>query len=222
MPISLPAMPAAVSAALAKGLPRFAVAASAPPPGSPAVLSTRPSLASGARTISRSVTAALAPGADPGLGAPVTVLGLDELADGQDPRQTQASLWVQLLPPQGTERAMAEVDQKKGQLTAVSQGPEVKDLARRISALTSARPRARAAAAPDVQQELSLIRVPALHLTALWLKGAAGEEDDVVIPSDGPISPLVPGQRYPLAEFRRIAGAMAAERLAKTGDEMGG
>jgi hypothetical protein len=44
----------------------------------------------------------------------------------------------------------------------------------------------------------------------------------VVIPSDGPIAPLVPGQRYPLAEFMRVAGAMAAERLAKTGDEMGG
>lgn len=222
MPISLPPMPPAVSAALAKGLPRFAVAASAHTPDAAAKPSTRPSMARAARTISRSVTAALAPGADPGLGAPVTVLGLDDLADGKSPRKTKASLWVQLLPAQGADRAMAEVDQKKGQLTAVSQGPEVKDLARRISALTSARPRARAAVAADVPQELSLIRVPALHLTALWIKGAAGEAGDVVIPSDGPIAPLVPGQRYPLAEFLRIAGQMAAGRLAKTGDEMGG
>jgi hypothetical protein len=216
VPIVLPSIPPAVSAALAEGLPRFAAAASAPPEGTAPVRSTRPSLARSARTISRSVTAALAPGADPGMGAPVTVLGLDQLADGQGPRQAKASLWVQLLPAQGTERAMVEVDQNKSKLTSISEGPEVKALGQRIGALTRSR------STTGVQQELALIRVPALHLTAVWLKGAAGDEDDVVIPSDGPIAPLVPGQRYPMAEFMRVAGAMAAERLAKTGDEMGG
>ena len=59
-----------------------------------------------------------------------------------------------------------------------------------------------------------MIRVPALHLTALWLKGAARKADDIVIPNEGPIAPLVPGRtRYKLAEFQAIVRKMAEERL---------
>lgn len=217
MPIDIPPMPPAVAAALATGLPKFAVAASAPSPDQSSALVAKPSITRSGRTISRAIESALVPGAAAGVGAPMTVLGLDELADGTWSRKTKPRLWVQLLPAAETrERAMAEVDQKIGKLTAVSEGPEVKALAKRIEGLTSQRTRS------TVQQELALIRVPALHLTAVWLKGAAGEADDVVIPNDGPIAPLVPGQRYALDAFRRIVTAMATERLARTRDDMGG
>lgn len=219
MPIEMPDMPPAVAAALASGLPRFAVAASPPAENVAAAMVARPSITRSGRTIARSIEAALAQGGAAGVGAPMVVMGLDELAQGKSPRQAKAALWLQLLPAvQGGQRAMAEVDQKAGKLTSVSEGPEVKALARQIDKLNTAASRS----ASTARQELALISVPALHLTAVWLKGGAGEADDVVIPNEGPIAPLVPGQRYPLAEFQKLVKAIAADRIAKTGDDMGG
>ncbi|MBP6900472.1 MAG: hypothetical protein KBC73_10310 [Burkholderiaceae bacterium] len=220
MPIEMPDMPAAVAKALSSGLPRFAVAASPAADNTAAARVARPSITRSGRAISRSIEAAIAQGGTAGVGAPMVVLGLDELAAGKDPRQGRPRLWLQLLPAvEGGHRAMAEVDQQSGKLTAVSEGAEVKALAKRIDAL--AKP-SRSRAAGGARQELGLISVPALHLTALWLKGDAGSADDVVIPSDGPIAPLVPGQRYTLAEFQALCKTMAAERIRKTGDDMGG
>lgn len=218
MPIEMSEMPAAVAAALTTGLPRFAVAATPPAERVAAALVARPSLSRGGKTIARSVEAALAQGAAAGVGAPVVVMGLKELSEGQSPRKVTAGLWVQWLPAvERGKRAMAEVDQRTGRLTAVIEGAEVKSLARRVESLGSAR---KAAAK---RQVLSVIRVPALHLNAIWLQGEPDNgADDVVIPDDGPIAPLVPGQRYPLAEFQKVVKGMATERLANTRDDMGG
>lgn len=216
MPIELTQIPPAVASALANDLPKFAVAASRPSPEAAAPLVVRPSITRGGRTLSRTLQASLAQGAATGAGAPVTVLRLDDLAAGKPLRQVPPKLWAQILPAaEGGHEAIAEVDQGAGKVTAVVEGPQVRALARRIASL------ARTSRSP-ARQTLALIRVPALHLTAVWLQGAAGDADDVVIPNDGPIAPLVPGQRYSLAEFQGIVKAMAAERLAKTGDAMGG
>jgi hypothetical protein len=221
MPIEMPEMPAAVAQALASGLPRFAVAASPPAQDVAAAMVARPSVTRGGRVIARSIEAALAEGGAAGIGAPMVVMGLDDLAAGKGPAQGKARLWVQLLPAAvGGQRAMAEIDQQAGRLTAVTEGAEVKALAKRLDAL--ARPSRRSGgAAATAPQELGLISIPALHLTAVWLKAKAGGEDEV-IPNDGPIAPLVPGQRYKLAEFQKIAKAMAAERIRKTQGDMGG
>jgi hypothetical protein len=220
MPIEMPEMPAAVAEALAKGLPKFAVAAAPPAEDVAAAMVARPSITRSGRAMSRSIEAALAQGGAAGVGAPVVVMGLDQLSKGRSPRQVKPRLWAQMLPAgAGGERALAEVDQRAGRLTSVSEGAEVKALARRLDGLAS--PATRAAAAATGRQELSLIRVPALHLTALWLKGENAAED-IVIPNDGPIAPLVPGKRYKLAEFQAVVKAMAAERIARTGDDMGG
>ena len=218
MPIEMSEMPAAVAAALTTGLPRFSVAASPPAENVAAALLARPSLSRGGKTIARSVEAALAQGSTAGVGAPVVVMGLKELSEGQSPRKATAGLWVQWLPAvESGKRAMAEVDQRTGRLTAVIEGAEVKSLARRVESLGSERKPTAA------RQVLSVIRVPALHLNAVWLQGAsASGSDDVVIPDDGPISPLVPGQRYSLAEFQKVVKGMAAQRLANTRDDMGG
>lgn len=218
MPIELPEMPAAVAAALITGLPRLAVAASPPAENVAAALVARPSLSRGGKVIARSVEAALAQGSAAGIGAPVVVMGLKELAEGRSPRKATASLWVQWLPAvERGKRAMAEVDQRSGRLTAVLEGAEVKSLARRVERLGTVRSRS------SVRQVLSVIRVPALHLNAVWLQGEADSgADDVVIPDDGPIAPLVPGQRYALAQFQDVVKDMAARRLANTRDDMGG
>ncbi len=220
MPIDMPEMPAAVAAALASGLPRFAVAASPPAENIAAAMVVRPSISRSGRTIARSIETALAQGSGAGVGAPMVVMGLDDLAQGKSPRQSPSRLWLQLLPAGDTgQRALAEVDQASGQLTSVSEGAEVKALARQIDQVASAASRS----ASTTRQELALISVPALHLTAVWLKGSPKTgSDDIVIPNDGPIAPLVPGQRYPLAEFQRLVKAMAADRIAKTQGDMGG
>ena len=225
MPIDMPEMPAAVAAALATGLPRFAVAASPPAENVAAAMLARPSITRSGRTISRSIEAALAQGQGQGqggaagIGAPMVVMGLDELAKGKSPRQATARLWLQLLPAgAGGQSALAEVDQQSGKLTSVSEGAEVKALARQIDKLN--KPASRSASTP--RQELALISVPALHLTAVWLKGDGNGANDVVIPNEGPIAPLVPGQRYPLAEFQKLVAVIAAERIAKTTGDMGG
>ncbi len=220
MPIEMPEMPPAVAAALASGLPRFAVAASPPAENVTAAMLARPSVTRSGRTIARSIETALAQGGAAGVGAPMVVLGLDDLAKGKSPRQSAARLWLQLLPAGDTgQRALAEVDQTSGKLTSVSEGAEVKALSKQIDKLSSAASRS----ASSARQELALISVPALHLTAVWLKGdPANGSDDVVIPNDGPIAPLVPGQRYPLADFQKQVKAMAADRMAKTKGDMGG
>ena len=216
MPIDLPEMPPAVAAALTAGLPRFAVAAAPPAEDVAAAMIAKPSITRSGRAMSRSIEAALDQGSAAGVGAPVVVMGLDELSKGRSPRQVKPRLWAQLLPAGASgERALAEVDQRAGKLTSVSEGTEVKALARRLDGLASATTRSAA------RQELALIRVPALHLTAVWLK-AESAADDIVIPNDGPIAPLVPGRRYTLAEFQAVVKAMAAERIAKTGDDTGG
>lgn len=221
MPIEMPAMPAAVAQALASGLPRFAVAASPPAQDMAAAMVARPSVTRGGRAIARSIEAALAEGGASGIGAPMVVMGLDELAAGKAPGRGPARLWVQLLPAvEGGQRAMAEIDQQAGRLTSITEGAEVKALGRRIDAL--AKPATRSgAAASTARQELGLISIPALHLTAVWLKSDSGTED-IVIPNDGPIAPLVPGQRYPLAEFQKIVRVMAQDCISKTKDDMGG
>ncbi|MET0541334.1 MAG: hypothetical protein ABWZ88_06220 [Variovorax sp.] len=217
MPIEIPDMPPAIAKALQAGLRKFAVPASPASPDATAPLSVKPGIARNSRVISRSIEAALAADKPAGVGASMIVLGLDELVASGSLRKSKAKLWLQLLPTgESGESAMAELDKAAAKLTSIAEGPEVKALAKRINGLAAQRGQS------PVRQELTLIRVPALHLTAIWLKGAAGEADDVVIPNDGPIAPLVPGQRYELAAFQRIVAEMAAERLAKTSDEMGG
>jgi hypothetical protein len=215
MPIKMPEMPAAVRAALKKDLPKFATAAGRPT-GEAGAGSARPSITRRSRGMAHSLEAALAEGGTAGVGAPVTVLGLDQLAKGTSPRRVNASLWAQLLPA-GTkgERALAEVDLKKKRLASVAEGGEVKALARRVDRL------AKADAGRGPAQELAMILVPALHLVAVWLKGT-NEQDDVVIPSDGPISPLEPGKRYGMSEFQAIVKTMAEQRIRATGDAEGG
>jgi hypothetical protein len=208
-------MPAAVRTALDEDLPKFAAAAGRAA-GEAAAPTARPSITRRSRGMAHSLEAALAEGGEPGIGAPVTVLGLDQLSKGTSPREVSASLWAQLLPAGAEgERALAEVNLKEKRLASVAEGGEVKALTRRLDGIT------RRATRSGPSQELAMIRVPALHLVAVWLKGKDAK-DDVVIPNDGPIAPLEPGKQYSMAEFQRIVKSMAEQRIRATGDAEGG
>ena len=69
--------------------------------------------------------------------------------------------------------------------------------------------------------ELAVIRVPALYLTAVWLKGKGGAAD-VIIPSESPMSPLTAGKRYSPEEFTAALKPAAEQRLRETDPRKGG
>lgn len=167
------------------------------------------------------VSAAIAPAisGDPHrpLASQVHVMGLTDLAARKSPRKVPATIWTHFLSDgPDAAHAIADVDARNFAFTSISEGPVVQEMSRRISGLMASEAKSAKAS------ELAMIRVPALHLSAIWLKAAAGEADDVVIPNEGPIAPLVPGKRYPLAEFQTIVAQMAEERLRMAKGDSGG
>lgn len=220
MPVIMQEPPAATVAALDQALTRFtaetvrpAEAAEAAPAVSvrPTIVARSPVIASGIRAWTGRAVAAARPPA-----APVVVMGLDELAEGKSPRAAKAVMWAQFLDGSTDAPVIADVEAGTNRFLAVSEGPAIAAMRRNITdvlAKEGTEPAAR---------ELSMIRVPALHLSAVWLKGQAGEADDIVIPNPGPIAPLEAGKRYSLAEFQRITRDMAADRLRQAGPETGG
>ena len=151
------------------------------------------------------------------LAAQVHVMGLTDLAARKSPRNVPATLWTHFLS-EGSDgaHAVADVDARSFAFTSISEGPAVQEVSRRIAGLVASE------ASSAKASELAMIRVPALHLSALWLKAAGGEADDVVIPNEGPIAPLVPGRRYALAEFQEIVAQMAEDRLRMERGDSGG
>jgi hypothetical protein len=149
------------------------------------------------------------------IAAPVHVVGLDRLAAGGDLPRGEPQLWSQILDADDAPGvALADVDARTWRFAAVAEGQGVRALASSITALRAE------GGGPD--RDLALLRIPALHLTAVWLKGRAGPSDDVIIPNAGPIAPLEPGKRYTLTEFLAITRAMAADRLAMSRGDNGG
>ena len=218
MPVIMQQAPAATVAALDEALARFATqtvrpaeAAESAPAISvrPTIVARSPAIAAGIRAWTMRPAAAARPPA-----APVVVMGLDELAQGKSPRAAKPAMWAQFLEAEAP--AIADVDASTNRFLALSEGPAIAAM-RKTIADVQAREGSEAAS-----RELSMIRVPALHLSAVWLKGQAGEADDIVIPNPGPIAPLEAGKRYSLAEFQRITREMAADRLRQAGPETGG
>ncbi|QMW21899.1 hypothetical protein [Sandaracinobacteroides saxicola] len=233
MPLILQEPPAQALAAIDAAVPKLTRLAPVQPDSGPAVVAN-PRVELRGAAIARGVTAfararatgifrdraraevAVRASAATPVAAPVHVLGLDELSRGGDLRASRPKLWTHFLND-GEDRpaAVADVDAANFRFASVEEGASVVSLGGRVRALASEE-----ANAPD--RELAMIRVPALHLTAIWLKGRAGPQDDVVIPNDGPIAPLEPGRRYALQEFMDIVKPMAAARIAMTTGDLGG
>ncbi len=225
MPVIMQEPPAATVEALDKALARFVVrAGTAVTPAQidaasagadttirPSIFSRSATMAAGIRAWAARAKKDVRPPA-----APVVVMGLDDLSAGKSPREVRPRLWAQFLDSSTEAPAVADVEVDTNRFLAVTEGPAISAMSRTIA--DARRQEGRQAEV----RALSIIDVPALHLKAVWLKGEAGDADDIVIPSPGPIAPLEAGRRYSLDDFRRIVGEMARDRLRQVGPETGG
>lgn len=186
-------------------------------------IATRTSAATYAPNIGAAVGAALrrglpdAPQAAEPISAPVHVLGLKQIADGADLKAAPVALWSHLLhnDDQGSPVAVADLHAETHAFAELSEGEAITALGRQIRSVEADSLKT----AGDY--DLALIRVPAMSLTALWLKGRQGAAD-VVIPNESPASPLTAGRRYSLAEFNAALRPVAQAILAQDHDDKGG
>jgi hypothetical protein len=186
-------------------------------------IATRTSVATNAPNLGLAVGAALrrgqegAPPVPAPISAPVHVLGLDQLAKGEDVKKSPVKLWTHLLHGEGGPAPIAEADLDASNhgFAALTEGDPITALGKRIRALEAE------GKSSDKDYDLAMIRVPALSLTAVWMKGRGGAPD-VIIPNESPQSPLTAGKRYTVAEFNAALRPIAQALLAQDNDDLGG
>ena len=149
--------------------------------------------------------------------APVHVLGLQDIVQKHDLKASPVRLWTHMLHAEGepAPTAIADFDASDQAFHAITEGDEINQLGRRIRAVEDQE------RSSGKDYDLALIRIPALSLTALWLKGRAGAPDQI-IPNDSPQSPLTPGKSYTPAEFCAALAPVAQQILAVTDPLKGG
>lgn len=140
---------------------------------------------------------------------PVFDLHLDELVAGAGLERVHPAGWRYLIMEGGRAVAAAEVDTDTGgnatAVSVVNTGPFVAATREGIQ---------QAEALPDVQQgafDLTLLRVAALYVIALWLKNSQGG-DDIIIPLPPAPPYLTPGQTYRPEEFLQRLRDAARQR----------
>ncbi|MGZ6010332.1 MAG: hypothetical protein ACXWK0_00760 [Caulobacteraceae bacterium] len=189
-------------------------------------IAERPSVAVRAPAISAAASLALrrrpgaaqpAPEAPEAIAAPVHVLGLQDIVQKHDLKAAPVRLWTHMLHAEGEQAptAIADFDASTQAFHAITEGDEINQLGRRIRAIEDQE------RGSGKDYDLALIRVPALSLTALWLKGRGGAPDQV-IPNDSPQSPLTPGKSYTPAEFYAALTPVAQQILTVTDPLKGG
>ncbi len=188
--------------------------------GKPSVAARAPAIAAALTRMNRAQDSAspgqgAAPPGDVPVPAPVHVVGLDTLAAGADVRQAPIALWSYLLHGGGGEppAALADVDAKTLQLAAITEGDAVRSIGTNIRAAQSE--------SGNADYDLSVIRVPALYLSAVWMKGRNGAAD-IIIPGDSPKSPLLAGKHYSADEFTAALKEVAERELQQTQPLSGG
>jgi hypothetical protein len=200
MPINFAKPPAAMAANLAAALPRFASSA-ALEARAPAITRGAARLALG-DAMRMATTLAEVRDAD-AVATPVYMLGLDDLAAGRISQSAKLKLWAQIVPTEAG-AVSAEARASDARFAQMSNGISV---GRFRNALT------RMAAAPPADDgEVAQLRIPALQITCLWLKGGkAGDRFEVV---DAPPGVLPIGQTYSAAELAAALKTHAVSRLA--------
>ncbi len=183
-------------------------------------IASRPALSRAAPIVGRSAALAsaartTAPGAAPHLSAPVYTVELDAIATGRALRDTALlTLWGRLQPTDRGRFAIAEVLAQGFHFSALTEGPFVDELDQEVSRLRTDTTMA------NRSLDLAMLRIPALHLNAIWLRDQAGNAD-VLIPIGQVYPPLRAGQRYAPADLIQALQPEAA-RLMQTGSAQGG
>jgi|HubBroStandDraft_1064217.scaffolds.fasta_scaffold342815_1 hypothetical protein len=207
MPIDIPPPPPASISSLSAALSRIAAAHS--------LAAQAPSLARSAnRAVRERGTADVS---TPVLSSPVYVLGLDAIVAGRDLAGAKLGLWTHFLPSaQGADDVVsADVSADTSRFASLNEGPQVLGFFRQVRTLQQA---------ADLGPQsfgLAQLRVPALHVEAVWLRDRAGT-GGIVIPV-APTSPaLSAGRRYSVAEFLAALRPAAEAALANTDPRKGG
>lgn len=172
-----------------------------------------PAAAAATRTAGRPVT--------PEVSAPVYVLGLGDVVGGGGLPGAELAVWTHVLPVSPDEDAgvaAADVDARTWRLASVTEGPPIAGLRRQVRELTAD---GSAAGGGGDTYQLAVLRVPALHVSAVWLRGT-GDAGDVLVPLPGPGSPLEAGRHYSTGEFLDALREPATRALAQTSDTSGG
>jgi hypothetical protein len=200
MPITFAKPPAAMAGNLAAVLPRLA-ASTTLEARAPAITRAASRIAIGDQLRMATNLAEVAD-AD-GFTTPVYTLGLEDLAAGKLAQGAKLKLWAQILPTEAG-AVSAESRASDAKFAQVSNGISV---GRFRNALT------RMAAAPPADDgEVAQLRIPALHITLLWLKGGrSGDRYEVV---DAPPGVLTNGQKFSAAELAAALKPHATSRLA--------
>ena len=185
----------------------------------PSVATRAPAIGAAAALQLRRLPGAAQPAPDAAepIAAPVHVLGLQDIVQKHDIKAAPVRLWTHMLHAEGEQSptAVADFDASDQSFHAITEGDEITQLGRRIR---EAEDKERSS---GKDYDLALIRIPALGLTALWLKGRAGAPDQI-IPNDSPQSPLTPGKSYTPQEFYAALAPVAQQILTVTDPLKGG
>lgn len=200
MTITFAKPPAAMAGNLAAVMPRLAI--------STGIDARAPAISRAANRMAAGVAMTMATNLDEvaeaeALTTPVYTLGLDAIAAGRIADGAKLKLWAQIVPTEAG-AVSAEARASDAKFAAMSNGISV---GRFRNALTRM-----AAAPPAGDAEVAQLRVPALHLTLLWLKGKGGVDSYEVV--DAPPGGLGVGQKLTAAELAKALKPLAAARMA--------
>jgi hypothetical protein len=208
MPLDIAPAPPASLASLNAVLPKVAV--------NRGVALQAPQLAQSANRALQEQGGASAP--RPLLSAPTYVLGLDAIVAGRDLSAAKLTLWTHFFAAAAdgdNQVVAADVNAETSRFASIKEGPQILGFYRQVQALQQA---------PDIAArsfELAQLRVPALHVKAVWLKDKAGA-GDVIIPIAPTDPALTAGRRYSVADFLAALRPSAERAIAETDPLKGG
>lgn len=203
MSITFVEPPAAVTAALEAVMPRIGRSA-AIEARSPAI--TRAASAFGPQLrVPRKLSQVATSDA---IATPVYVLGLDELARGNIAHGAKLALWSHILPSEAGP-VSAEVTASTAKFAQMTDSRATARFRTRLTTM---------AAADEEKDDFQVaqLRIPALHMTFLWLKSAGGHDrfEPVEVTGDA----VRVGQSYSEAELATALRSAAQARVAGEGD----
>lgn len=208
MPLDIAQPPTTSLSSLNAVLPKIA--------GSPGLALRAPILTQGANRALRGQGTADSPSAL--LSSPVYVLGLDAIVAGRDLSAAKLAFWTHFLSSGADgdgQVVAADVHADTSRFASLREGPQVIAFYRQVQELRQM---------PDIARqsfELAQLRIPALHVKAVWLKNKAGS-DDIIIPIAPTDPALTSGRRYSVLEFLNALRPAAELAIAHTDPLKGG
>ncbi|MDX2031368.1 MAG: hypothetical protein SF339_11895 [Blastocatellia bacterium] len=141
---------------------------------------------------------------------PVYIAGLRDMASKDGLAQAEKIAWRYLAHTSGNRNYAIEVqddaDWDGQQLTEIDKGPFIDAMYQVLEDANLAR------RAGDAEMKLSVLRINAMGIFAVWLR-ADNAANDLIIPLQPAPEFLTPGQPYSVAEFQETLQPRAKSRL---------